>query len=202
MSENKTNKEAISAGAMYQNLVGRLKALVLEPRKEWRKIFAENSTNNEVLSHFNIPLIGLYTLAVFIGYLVSHQGLDFERALKNSIFTFASCFFSLFVAYFILQKTLRLFGQVFEKQHVFKLIAVSSVTIYIVGTIVALFPETYFVINLFNLYVFYLVWLAFPELKELKKEAHVWLTLLVGCVILLLPVLIEYLFSFISKISL
>jgi len=202
MADNKINKETVSLVAMYRNLITRLKELIVVPRKEWRVIKEENFSINEVLGQFSLPLIGMYTAAIFIGYLLSHQGFNFEIALKKSVFTFSSYFFGLYLGYFILSKVMVLFHQKMEKEQVFKLVAFPSVIMYLVGTITALFPETYFVGYFVNLYLVYLVWVGIDQIGAPDKEAHVWQTVLFSAVILFVPMLIQKLLVFISEITL
>jgi len=133
---------------------------------------------------------------------LSHQGLDFEIALKKAIFTFSSYFFGLYSAYFILSKVMVLFRQEMEKEMIFKLVAFPSVIMYLVGTITALFPETYFVGYFINFYLVYLVWVGIEQVGISNKEAHVWQTILFSVVILVIPKLIQKLFVFISELTL
>jgi len=114
------SKETISLAVLYKNLIGRLKELIIRPQKEWRVIFSEPKSINEVLAQFSLPLIGFYTSAVFVGYLISHQQLDFESALKEAVFTFSSSFFALYVCYYVLGKVLQLFKHDFEKSQLFQ----------------------------------------------------------------------------------
>ncbi len=194
------NKEAISLGVLYKNLIGRLKELVVNPQKEWGVIMTERKTINEVLSQYTFPLLGVYTLTVFIGYLVSHQQLDFGSALKEAVFTFSSCFFGLYVTYYLLNKVLEYTAQEVGKESVFQLVAYSSGVIYLTGSVIALVPETMIIASILNLYVVYLVWLAFGTLK-LKKDNRIWLSVIGSVSILLVPTLISRLFIFISNLT-
>ena len=186
---------------MYRNLMSRLKKLIITPQKEWSVIVGENKSVNEVLGQFNLPLIGLYTLAVFIGYLLSHKGLDFEIALKHAAFAFSSYFFGLYIAYFVLSKAMALFHQEMEKEMVFKLVAFSSVVMYLAGTITALFPETFFIGYFISLYLVYLIRVGIAQTDPSTKKVHGWQTVLFSVVILTVPILIEKLFVFISELS-
>ncbi len=201
MADSKINKETIGFVAMYRNLITRLKDLMISPRKEWGIIFSEKMSVNEVLGQFSLPLIGVYTAAVFVGYLLSHKGLNFEIALKKAVFTFSSYFFGLYLAYFLLSKAMVLFRQEMEKEMVFKLVAFSSVIMYLVGIITSLFPETYFIGYLVNLYLTYLVWVGIDKTETTTKEGHVWQTVLFSVVVLTIPMFIEKLFVFISELS-
>ncbi|MBR8536289.1 hypothetical protein KDU71_12025 [Carboxylicivirga sediminis] len=195
------NKETISLGVLYNNLIGRLKGLVVSPQKEWSDIFSERKAINEVLAQFSFPLLGLYTLSTFIGYLLSHQGLDFGSAVKEAVFTFSSSFFGLYVSYFLLVKVGVLLGQEIGKEKAFQLIAYASAITYLTGSIIALVPETIVVASIVNLYIIYLVWLACRVLSTLSQDARIWLTIIASIFILAVPVLISRLFVFISNLT-
>lgn len=194
------DKEAVSLGVLYKNLIGRLKELIVKPQKEWNLIVIERKTINEVLAQFTFPLLGAYTLTVFIGYLLSHQQLDFGAALKEAVFTFSSCFFGIYVSYFLLVKVFEYAGHEIEKEQVFQLVTYSSGIIYLTGSIVALVPETIVIASIVSLYVVYLIWLASAALK-VKKDNRIWLTVIASILILGIPALISRLFIFISNLT-
>ncbi|WP_430816281.1 YIP1 family protein [Carboxylicivirga sp. RSCT41] len=196
------SKEAISLSVLYKNLIGRLKELIINPRKEWEMIFNERKSINEILAQFNFPLIGLYTSAVFVGYLISHQELDFESALKEAVFTFSSYFFGLYLCYYLLVKLLPVVKIDLEKAAVFQLVAYSSGVMYLTGSVAALVPETIVIASIINLYVIYLVWVSVSVLINTAKEQRIWMTFIAGVLILFLPTLIHRLFVYISNLTL
>ena len=195
------SKEAISLGVLYKNLIGRLKELIIKPQKEWQLIISEGKSINEILTQFSLPIIGFYSLTVFVGYLISHQQLDFESALKEAVFTFSSCFFGLYLIYYLFLKLLVIFKQEILKEELFQLIAYSSSILYLSGSISALIPEAIIIGSIINLYSIYLVWIGLGAMKNLSREVHIWMTVLLGLVILLMPSLIHRLFVFISNLT-
>jgi hypothetical protein len=195
------SKEAISLGVLYKNLIGRLKELIIKPQQEWRLIFSEGKSINEVLTQFSLPLIGIYTLTVFLGYLMSHQELDFESALKEAVFTFSSSFFGLYVCYYFFLKLMAILKKEVKKEEMFQLVAYSSSIMYLSGSVVALIPEAIIIGSIVNLYLVYLVWIGLGALNRMTKEVHVWMTIIFGLIILILPSLIHRLFVFISNLT-
>ncbi|TRX63013.1 Yip1 family protein [Carboxylicivirga sp. M1479] len=195
------SKEAIGLGVLYKNLIGRLKELIISPQSEWKIVMEERKTTNDVLSSFSLPLIGFYTAAVFVGYLLSHQELDFQAALKSAAFTFSGFFFGLYLSYYSLFKAFNAFNLSIDKEQVFQLVAFSSCVMYLTGSVIALIPEAIIIGSILNLYVAYLVWLALGHVNNVTKENRVWLTALSSIVILLIPVLIDRLFIFISNLT-
>ncbi|MCT4590009.1 MAG: YIP1 family protein [Carboxylicivirga sp.] len=195
------SKEAISLGVLYKNLIGRLKELIIKPQQEWRLIFSEGKSINEVLTQFSLPLIGIYTLTVFLGYLMSHQELDFESALKEAVFTFSSGFFGLYVCYYFFLKLMAILKKEVKKEEMFQLVAYSSSIMYLSGSVVALIPEAIIIGSIVNLYLVYLVWIGLGALNRMTKDVHVWMTIIFGLIILILPSLIHRLFVFISNLT-
>ncbi len=195
------NKEAISLGLLYKNLIGRMKGLIINPQKEWEAIFTERKSINEVLAHFTFPLLGFYTLTLFLAYLLSHQELDFAAALKEAIFTFSSSFFGLYVSYFVLVKLKPILGQEVKKEKMFQLIAYASGITYLTGSVIALVPETIIIASIINLYVIYLVWVASGLTRIGSQDGRIWLSVVSSLLILTIPLLITRLFVFISNLT-
>ncbi len=185
MSDGKKNKETLLLGDMYKNLFTRIKGLIVRPRMVWEGAFAEKSSLNEVLMQFSLPLIGAYSLAILIGYLLSHQEFDLESALKYAVFIFSACFFGLYSAYFVLVKLMPVLELKGDKEIAFKLVAFSSLPIYLFGFITALFPETFF-LSFLVIYSAYIVWEATGVLDK-NKNKRLWQTIVITVLILLLP---------------
>ncbi|WP_430809760.1 MULTISPECIES: YIP1 family protein [unclassified Carboxylicivirga] len=195
------DKDSISIGGLYKNLIVRVKGLAVSPQKEWSAILSEGKTLNDVLTNYSLPLIGIYTITVFIGYLMGLQQLDFQLALREAVFTFSSCFFGLYVSYFLLLKALAMMGHALDKIKVFQLVAYSSGVLYITGSLVAIVPETIVIAGIINLYVVYLIWQALHVLKQIASENRIWLSIVIGLVVLLMPSLISRLFMFVSNLT-
>lgn len=180
------NKETQSLRVLYKNLFTRLKELIINPTKAWNEILEEKTQVNEILAQFSLPLIGAYTLATFVGYLFSHQGWAFNLSLRDAVFTFSSCFFGLYLGWFILTKLLPTFGLNESKETIFKLVAYPSMVIYLVGTLNRLVPETYFFAFL-QLFAGYIVWKGIEILNVSTKESKLLHTIVITLILLLLP---------------
>lgn len=192
MAKEKLNNETLTLGEFYKKLFFTIRELIFTPRKAWASIWPEKLVLNDVLKYFSLPLIGAFTLATFLGYIFNHQGIDFELALKYAIFTFSACFFGLYLAYILILKVLPFFGLKLEKEDAFKIAAYPSVSIYLVGIITVLFPETFF-LSFLMLYAAYIVWEAIGELGNVGKEARFWQTISISVLILSLPYLVYFL---------
>lgn len=180
------NKETQSLRVLYKNLFTRLKELIINPTKAWNEILQEKTQVNDILAQFSLPLMGIYTFAVFVGYLFSHQGWAFNLSLRDAVFTFSSCFFGLYLGWLLLTKLLPTFGFNESKETVFKLVAYPSMVIYLVGTLNRLVPETYFFVFL-QLYAGYLVWKGIEVVNSSAKDSKILHTIVITLILLLLP---------------
>ncbi|MCU4176416.1 hypothetical protein [Carboxylicivirga sp. N1Y90] len=192
MAKEKMNNETLTLGEFYKKLFFTIRELVFTPRKAWTIIWSEKTGLNDVLKYFSLPLIGAFTLATFLGYIFNHQGVDFELALKYAIFTFSACFFGLYLAYIVILNVLPFLGLKLEKDDAFKIAAYPSVSIYLVGIVTVLFPETFF-LSFLMLYAAYIVWEAICELGNASKETRFWQTISVSALVLSLPYLVYFL---------
>ncbi len=193
------NKEAQTLRVLYKNLFSRLKDLILNPGKAWTSILTEQVQVNDVLAQFSLPLIGAYTAATFIGYLFFHQGLSFDLALRDALFAFSSCFFGLYLAWFLLIKLLPALQLNASKENIFKLVAYPSLVIYLIGTVNNLVPQTYF-FGFLHLYAGYIIWEGLGLLIPDNKDSRILLTIVITIAILVLPFVIGKILFRISPI--
>jgi len=199
MADKNMNKEAQTLRVLYKNLFSRLKDLILNPGKAWTSILTEQVQVNDVLAQFSLPLIGAYTAATFIGYLFFHQGLSFDLALRDALFAFSSCFFGLYLAWFLLIKLLPALQLNASKENIFKLVAYPSLVIYLIGTINNLVPQTYF-FGFLHLYAGYIIWEGLGLLIPDNKDSRILLTIVITIAILVLPFVIGKILFRISPI--
>lgn len=200
MAKENINNDTLTLGSFYKKLFLTVKELVFNPRKAWLSIWSEKQGTNDILKHFSLPLIGAFTFATFLGYIFNHQGVDFELALKFAVFTFSACFFGLYLAYVLILNALPFLGMKFEKEDAFKIVAYPSVSIYLVGIITVLFPETFF-LSFLMFYAAYIVWHAIGEYGVTVKEMRFWQTLSISFLLLAVPYLVYFLLIRLSAFS-
>jgi len=189
MAEKNMNKDSQTLRVLYKNLFSRLKDLIVNPGKAWNSILTEQTQVNDVLAQFSLPLMGAYTAATFIGYLLFHQGLSFINALKHAGFTFSSCFFGLYLTWFILIKLLPAMQLSESKENIFKLVAYPSLVIYLIGIINNLFPETY-IFGFLQLYAGYIIYEGLGSLNSDNKNNRLQQTIVISLILLALPFVI------------
>ncbi|MCU4163577.1 YIP1 family protein [Carboxylicivirga caseinilyticus] len=185
---------------MYKNLFNRVKDLLFKPAKAWEGIVAEQNSINDVLMTFSLPLIGAYSLSIFLGYLLGHQELDFTIATKLAAFTFSACFLGLYLAYFILIKVMPITVLKEDKGLAFKIIAYSSLPIYLLGIITALIPQTIFFFFLV-IYAGYIIWEGL-KILNVESENRGWQTAVLTIMVLVLPYVLHKLLIYLSRFAL
>jgi hypothetical protein len=151
------SKQQVNTAQIYRGLGVRLRNLVLKPGPEWQRIHREETTFNDMLGSFAMPLIGLATLATFVSYMINQQAFVFEVALKKAMLIFMAFFFGLFLTWYGVFRMMKYFQMVSSREVAAKLTIYSSAPLYLVAFVTALVPEFFFV-QVLALYSFYLSW--------------------------------------------
>ena len=77
---------------MYKEIIKWVIAIISQPGKAWDMLSRKEEKGDEFLSRFIYPLIGLVTVAAFLGVLFTRKEFDVELALKSSIKTLVASF--------------------------------------------------------------------------------------------------------------
>ena len=89
---------------MYKEIFQWVIAIITQPAKAWDLLAKKDDENDEFLSRFVYPLIGLVTAAAFLGVLFTRKEFDIELALKSSIKTLVSSFGGFYLASYFLNE--------------------------------------------------------------------------------------------------
>jgi hypothetical protein len=183
-------KEPVNTVQLYRNLFIRLRNLVVRPVEEWQQIHRESSTFNDMLGNFALPMIGLVTLGTFVSHLINQQTFVFEVALKKALLIFTSLFGGLFIAWYIVSRTMKYFHFASSREVAGKLTLYSSAPLYVVSLIAALVPEFFFV-QVLAFYSLYLSWVGVRALAGPAPEKKFVFSLVVSLSLLIVPFLIR-----------
>ena len=182
---------------MKNKIYLRVKGLITNPDTEWREITGEKMSVFETFLSYNMPLILLSTLAVFIGALLNYNALPAKMAIIHAAYTFTAFLTSLYIAYLFISWLMPFFNIKLNDEQIYNIVALPSLLIYLVHLIVTLFPEVFF-LRLLNLYAGYIIWKGYDVLFPGYKQGKVLLALITSTVVLLLPLGV---FSLLYKIS-
>jgi hypothetical protein len=183
------NKETFLS--LYRNLALRVKNIVLNPRVEWNSVHAQKKTLNEVLTEFSLPLIALVTIATFLNFILNHQGVNFELALKQAAVIFTALFGGLYLSYLMVKMMLPRFGFSGDADNAFRLVGYGSGLWYIIILITSIIPELV-ILHLASFYSFYILWETIAYEKAPSQEQKVIITTLIGIIIHLIPYFVKH----------
>lgn len=177
---------------MYQELFKWVIAIISQPGKAWRELSKKEEKGDEYLIRFVYPLIGLITIAAFIGILFTQKQFDIELALKSSIKALVSYFGGFFLSAYLLNEVwVSLFKQEKDIKLCQRFVGYSSALMYSLNIVLLLLPiSDFFFLRIFAFYTVYIVWEgATPYMKVSNKE-RLKFTLITSALIVFLPEII------------
>ncbi len=180
---------------MYKEIFKKVIAIIFQPGRAWNWLAKREEKQEEFLSRFVYPLIGLVTVVAFLGVLLTHKEFDLELALKTSIRTLVSAFGGFYLGAYLMNEI----GQgLFKREKDLRLwlrfVGYSSSLMFALHIVLTLFPEFFF-LRIFVLYTFYIVWEGAGPYMGVEEKARLKFVGFTTAVILLTPVFIEVLLS-------
>ena len=148
-----------------------------------------------MLSRFIYPLIGIVSVAAFVGVLFTRKEFDVELALKSSIRTLVSVFGGFYVASYVLNE----FWQgLFNREKDLKLcqcfVGYASSLMFALNIVLTLLPEFFF-LRIFVLYTFYIIWEGATPYMQVNETERMKFVGISTTLILLTPWIIEIILS-------
>lgn len=176
---------------MYKEIIKQIIAIVSQPARAWKILAGKEESDHDFLTRFLYPLIGVLTLAAFVGILFTRKEFDVELALKSSIKTLVSTFGGFYLAAYVMNE---LWQSVFKRSKDMKLwhrfVGYSSSLVFALKLVLMLLPE-FFYLRIFIFYTFYIIWegaVVYMKVEEKERLKFVGFT---TAVVLLAPMLIE-----------
>ncbi|MDH6357180.1 YIP1 family protein [Parabacteroides sp. PF5-9] len=176
---------------MFKEIFKWVIMLISQPAKAWNELAQKEEKGDEFLSHFIYPLIGIITVAAFLGILFTRKEFDVELALKSSIRTLVAAFGGFYLAAYILNE---MWQGIFKREKNMivwqRFVGYSSSLMITLNAILMLLPEFFF-LRIFVLYTFYIVWEGAGPYMQIAENERLKFVGIATTVILVLPVLIE-----------
>lgn len=182
----------------YKAVLLRVKNMVLAPGKEWEDVKSNVANSSEAISNYAIPVIGLLSLASFLGVIINNQGVNFQYALVEGIVTFCGAYFSIYVAGFILGELNETLSIDKDKKAIMKYLPFAYSAFYLIIFITELIPELFF-LKILILYTVYLVWEQAAVVFNFEENQRVKYTVIYSFVILAVPALLFKLMTFLVQ---
>ncbi len=180
---------------MYKEIFRWMINIISQPAKAWSLLAKKEETQEEFLSRFLYPLIGLITVAAFVGVLFTSKEFDLELALKSSIRTLVSSFGGFYLGAYLMNE---IWQGIFKREKDLKLwmrfIGYSSVVMFSLNILLMLLPEFFF-LQIFVFYTFYVVAEGAEPYMGVEKARLLPFTITTTCVIVFTPQLIKILLS-------
>lgn len=177
---------------MYKQLFQIIVSLGVSPIPSWKKL-AENDTSDSAvfLNKFIYPLLGLTTLANFVGILWNRKGFPIESALKSASVTLVSLFAGFFLAAYLLNKILvRYFGKSDNLSHTQYFVGYIASFGYVIQIILSLLPTLFFV-RFALLYVIYVIWVGSESFMQIEEKMRIRFMVITSIILFVAPVIIQ-----------
>ena len=180
---------------MYKEIIKLVILIVSQPAKAWEMLSLKENKEEDFLSRFIYPLIGLVTLSAFLGVLFTRKEFDVELALKSSIKTLVSYFGGFYLAAYVLNELwLSMFKRMKDMKQWQRFVGYSSSLVYALSIILMLLPEFFF-LRIFILYTVYIVWEGSGPYMEDDEPVRLKFVGVVSAVIILAPIVIDFVLS-------
>ncbi|MDH6313593.1 heme/copper-type cytochrome/quinol oxidase subunit 4 [Parabacteroides sp. PFB2-10] len=176
---------------MFKEIFKWVVSLAWQPRKAWEELANKEEGKEDFLGRFVYPLMGLLTVAAFLGILVTRKEFDVEVALKASIRTLVAFFGGYHLTVYLLNE---IGSGWFKREKDLKrwqyFVGYSSSFLFALTALLMLVPEFFF-LKIFVLYTFYIVWEGAPAYMQVEENEKVKFVAVVTGMILLVPNVIE-----------
>jgi hypothetical protein len=166
----------------------RIRGILLEPRREWPVIAAEQTTTSALYSGYIAPLAAIGPIASFIGLSVFGISLPFMGRYRvpiasgaaGAIIRYVGALVGVYILAIIIDKLAPTFGGQSDRMQALKVAAYASTAAWLAG-IFGLFPPIA-ILSLLGLYSIYLIYLGLPALMKSPPDRAAGYTAVV-CVI-------------------
>jgi hypothetical protein len=181
---------------MFRKIFQRIYFIIIQPAKEWRKLGEEKITYERFLAVYFYPLLGMLTLAAFVGSMLSTRAI--ELALKVSIQEVVAYFSGFYLAVFLLKEIINRKFTTANVKRASCFIVYASSLIYMIGLVISLFGQGFQVIYLLLPYTVYIIWEGARVYMGVREDQQIGFSI-AASLIVLIPYLIRY---FIDKFML
>ena len=183
---------------MWRDIFITIAQLMVASPKAWKDIEKEKKTQHEFLYRFLHPIFGIIAFTSFVGGLWFVREGSVENALKGSIISVVGVYGGYFIASYLLNEIAPRFGLSKHLSRFQQFTGYASVVIYALF-IVTPFLSELFILWLLALYTIYLVNTGSVYFMKVPAAKVVDFTVAASAIILLAPVLIHTLFSYLLK---
>ena len=189
----------------YKELFNRLIQILSTPAKAWENISEEENAES-VQTSYVYPMIALCGITLFIGLLFGNGVKVFD--LQNAITQCCGLFISLFGGFFLSAYLIQMLGNHWlpdhpenTKENTQKLVGYSMTVIFVLDFFDALFPTFSILRWILQFYLIFIVWEGGKVMMKIPEDKLLSYTLASSVIILASPVVINYVFSWLSQMA-
>jgi len=178
-------------------LIGRVKAIIVNPKPTWETIKAETLTVGQIYTGYLVPLALIPAVATFIGFSLVGVSVPFvgvyhyspAGGLVRAILSFLLVLLGIFIAGKVINALAPSFAAMRNDLNAFKVAAYSWTPALVVG-ILNIVPALSILVLLGSLYSIYLLYLGLPVLMECPRDRAVGYTIASIVAVIVIYVLI------------
>lgn len=183
---------------MWRDIFITIAQLVVASPRAWKDLEKEKRTQHEFLYRFLHPIFGIIAFASFVGGLWFVRDGNVENALKSTIISVVGVYGGYFIASYVLNEVAPRFGLDKDLPRFQQFTGYASVVIYALFIITPFLPGL-FILWLLALYTIYLVNSGAFYFMKVPKAKTADFTVAASAAIILAPVLVRALFSYLVK---
>ncbi len=172
-----------------QELIDRVKAILISPVDTWPIIKSEAKSEKEIYMDYVIYLAAIPVIAQFLGQSLFGWGMGFFRGISWMIVYYVLSITGVFVTAKIVDALAPTFEGKQNSLNSLKLVAYSMTAIWVIGMIY-LIPDLSWLKILGILYSIYLLYLGLPYLMECPAEKTLVYTVVIFIVALIVNLII------------
>ncbi|MDR1258842.1 MAG: YIP1 family protein [Tannerellaceae bacterium] len=179
---------------MYKELFRQVVYLILNPRQAWQDLAVKEEKNDESLTGFVYPLVGLVAAAAFVGIFFTETDFSVEVALKTSIKALFSSAGGFFLASWLLSEALKgVFRRETDQALCRRFVGYSSVAMFVIHILFSFLPflplSRFFFLRVFILFVptMLITWEGAIPYMRMENEQRLKFTLIASLLIVMLP---------------
>lgn len=174
--------------------------LISKPEKAWNRLAGEEADQERFLSRYLFPLIGMLTLAAFVGVFFADRVFSIEKALRLAIKALLSSLCSFYLGAYILDRLLSgPFGGKSDLPLCQRFMGYASSLVYVLMIVLGLLPSgDFFFLYIFVLYTPFIVYAGAGTYMGIDETPWKWnwtrrtaFTIATSALIIFLPGLID-----------
>jgi hypothetical protein len=183
---------------MWRDIFITIAQLIVASPGAWKDLGKEKRTQHEFLYRFLHPIFGIIAFTSFVGGLWFVRGGSVENALKSSIISVVGVYGGYFIASYLLNEISPRFGLNKDLGRFQQFTGYASVVLYVLFMVTP-FLSGLFIFWLLVLYTIYIVNVGAHYFMKVPRAKATDFTAVASVIIILSPVLIRALFSYLIK---